>query len=96
MRHLNDGSSSSDNFDIINKRMYEIIKCDVKSCKIHLRYNRNRQRIDNDNNDYNATFYINIMENIHSFDIGFRIPQNMKHKQTMNKNDSNDEDDVDN
>ena len=76
MRHLNNYSSSSsatsnsDNFDIMNKKMCQMIKCDIISCKMHVRYNRDRQRIDDElnkeiNEDYNSSFFINILDNMH-------------------------------
>ena len=103
-KHLN---QNNDDYDYIQSSISKYITCDITNCSFYLRNQRDRENDDDQQsinkiiNDQKSIFYIDTLDNIHTYflhgyDTGLRTKINYEtHKDNDNDNDNDDEDDDD-
>eukprot|EP01084_Bolivina_argentea_P091660 164971_1 len=93
LNHLNlkDNKLNSNNYAFINSSTTKDIQCKILNCSLYKRNSRDR---DNERNkqtvDQNALYYIDLLDNIHTFfvhgyDTGFRVKRNCHNNDDTNE-----------
>eukprot|EP01084_Bolivina_argentea_P305842 528378_1 len=84
----------------INSPILGLAQCNINDCKVSSRHNRNREVINNNNNDLQFIFIRDLFDSIHcyifhQYDYGFRIHKNNNNKTQMSPNEY-EKDNIDN